>query len=890
MAVKHADASRVDQLLRVGVAMLVFLVVLALWPYVRDAAIDTKILLYTWGAGILTVILVIRHGFQGVPLRRPVLFHGILLVFLALFTTSGLLSHYVGNSVQEISKFLALYLLYIVASQVYTTPKQVAALMLATCSAVGLSVAYGILQHQGWDPFPWNPNMTSALEEAPGTFGNGNIASHATVLCIAMAVYLAFSQGRRYWCLGFAVLYVVHLDMSNQRGGIVGVAMAGTLVALAVFLHRRTKRPRAAIVASLILVGLLGIGGLAGVMGLTFYRTGMPYPISSPILLRYHGYSGASKMVLQHPLLGVGPGNYRYENPAFWTPFEQEHFALKHKMNFHAHNDTLEIGTEAGLAAAGLYLTFLLLGIYYGLLMGLTGADASRRKMGFLFAAFFCTFMVDGFFGFNLRVPVSAMLLFLMAGAFEGVWSTEPAVSAAGQRMRFPAQLALGVLAVCLMALQAASFASEMKLQRGLGAIYYKAFGEAEPIFAEGESLAPWKWEFAFQRGEVALRLAKPVDAIADYERALRMNPYFPPIYVALAHAHLMLCEIGMPDRPPDERIQVLDKAADYARNALKLCPPLAEGEDMLGRSGCLRAVLLTEKSGSGQEPSKETRDAWEEAARHLRRAIVDKIQDPDRVYLMLARAEIALNEKAAAQDAFVRSVGQNPTSKDTWPAFMRFAYATGQQRVFRDVLTSTVARLRREGKEVPQDLEAASIAVGKDAAGMRSAAMSLIQGAPDKQSGKRGSPSKADLTWAAEFILEEASAAGVPAGDLAFIRYCAGLTYVSAAQWQKASDLFEACWKLLPPKELADCSMIWAQVLGKLNQPDQAISVLRDAVNQTGDNVQLQLTLARALARAGRPAEARIEYEFLLSRFGLEEKDRKMVQGELDALSSESK
>jgi Flp pilus assembly protein TadD len=83
---------------------------------------------------------------------------------------------------------------------------------------------------------------------------------------------------------------------------------------------------------------------------------------------------------------------------------------------------------------------------------------------------------------------------------------------------------------------------------------------------------------------------------------------------------------------------------------------------------------------------------------------------------------------------------------------------------------------------------------------------------------------------------------------------------------------------------------MIWTQVLGKLNQPDQAISVLRDAVNQTGDNAQLQLTLARALARAGRPAEARIEYEFLLSRFGLEEKDRKMVQGELDALSSESK
>jgi tetratricopeptide (TPR) repeat protein len=880
------DTSGVDRLLRAGTAILVFLVVLALFPYVRDPAIDAKILVYTWGAGILTVVCVVWRALHGMPFRRPVLFHGILLVFLALFAVSGVLSSYVGNSIQEISKFLALYLLYIVASQVYRTPEQAGRLMLVACSAVGLSVAYGILQHEGWDPFPWNPSMTSALEEAPGTFGNGNIASHATVLGTVMAVYIALSQGRRYWYLGFVALYFVHLDLSNQRGGIVGIAAAGALVVLAVVLHRRLKHPRAAIFTSVILLGVLGAAAIAGVMALKMYRTGVPYPISLPILLRYHGYSGASKMILEHPLLGYGPGNYRYENPAFWTPFEQEHFALKHKMNYRAHNDALEIGTEGGLAAAGLYLTFLFMGIYYGLLMGLTDADARRRKAGLFFAAFFCTFMVDGLFGFNLRAPVSAMLLFLMAGALEGVWSDKGAVTAR-QGMLLPAQLGLASLALALVVIQTVSFASEIEFQRGLGAMYYKAFDKADPILAEGESLTPWKWEFAYQRGEAALRAYKPDEAIGHYERALRMNPYFPPLYVALAHAHVMLAEIGMTDRALDERMKILDKAAEYARRALELCPPLAEGEDVLGRSACLRAVLLTEKAGPGKDTSEEVRNAWEEGAQHLRRAISDKVQDPDRVYLMLGRAEMALNDKLAAQDAFVRAVTSNPANASAWSGFMHFAYVKGQQRVFRDALTSAVSRLRREGKEVPADLEVAATALGKDAAGLRAAVMSLAQTALAPRPNESGTSSKADFTWTAELILEEASSAETSKDDLAFIQYYAALTYMGAAKWQQTSNLFEACWKLLPPKELAECAIVWTQALGKLNQPDQAVAVLREAISQTGDSVQLQLTLARALAKIGRGAEARIEYEFLLNRFGLQDKDRKMVQGELDALSS---
>jgi len=675
------------------------------------------------------------------------------------------------------------------------------------------------------------------------------------------------------------VLYAVHLELSRQRGGVVGIAAAGALLLLAIVLHRRFKRPRLAIIGSLVLLAVLGAGALAGVMGYAKIKTGIPYPTSLPILLRYHGYSGASRIILDHPLLGCGPGNFRYENPAYWTPFEQEHFALKHKMNFRAHNDALEIGTETGLAGSGLYLAVLLLGVYYGLMMGFTDADAARRKAGLFFAAFFCTFLVDGFFGFNLRVPVSGMLLFLIAGAFEGIWLGEGAAVPATSRTGTLAwRVALPILAVGLIVFQSAVFASEMVFQRALGALHYKVYDQADALLAKGESIIPWNWEFAFDRGDTAMRLYKPEDAIKDLERALPMNPYYPPLPTAIAHAYLMLGEIASKDRSVDERLAIVNKAAEYARQALALCPPLAEGEDMMGRCACLRATLLAEKKASANEIA----DAWKEGAEHLRRAIDDKAREPDRVYLMMARAAVALDDKGAAQDALVRAAGVNPANANVWQSFKQFADATGQRDAFCDVVRGAVAVLRRDGKDVQPELEAIAMLRNKDAAAARDAMLSLARAAAAKEGGQ---PATFSGAWAVDVILAEPSVETLPGAERALIRYNAGIVYAGAEDWEKAIGQFSACWKQLPAKEQTDCVMTLTQILTQLKRPDDAIALLREATTQTGGNAQLQLSLARALAKAGRSAEARVEYEFLLNQFDLDPRDRTMIQQELGAM-----
>jgi predicted Zn-dependent protease/O-antigen ligase len=882
------DTSTIERLLRAEICVLVCIVVLALFPYIRDPSIDTKTLLLAWGAGLLTFICVLGCWKKGVALRTPRLFGGVLAALMSLLLLFGLASKFPSNSIEEMSRYAAICLIFFVAVQAYREPKHLDRLLIVVCSAVAVSVLYGIIQHFGYDLFPWNPNMKEALKEAPGTFGNGNIASHATVLCVIMAIYLAFARGRKYLSLIFIVLCVAHMDMTNQRGGIVAIAAAAALVASTLFFFKHIKRPNIAILTSFVSLALLGAIAIAGVMGLKMMTSGAPLPTGLPVLLRYHGYSGAARMILDHPIRGCGPGNYRYENPAYWTPFEQEHFALKHKMNYHAHNEILEYGTEAGLAGAALYFTFLLLGVYYGLRMGLTDPNPERRKTGLFFAAFFCVFLIDGFFGFNAHVPVSQMLLFLMAGAFEGIWgglSKTVRVKTTGPRLA--SRLALILLALFALLFQSVSFASEMLFQRAQGAIYYKVFDQAETMLAEGESLAPWNWEFPSNRGEVALRLYKPKDAIQYFERAAKMNPYFPPVYTSIAHAYLMLGEIGSKDSPVEERMRLVDQAEQSARRALELCPMSAEGEDMLGRCACLRATLFAERRDDAQSEAQ-----WREGATRLQKAIDDKCREPDRVYLMLARAQITLKDYSAAYGSFQHILSLNPNTPDFWPSFRRFAALAGRQKEFQNAVKSVAASSRAKGYEPAPDIAAAAELGSGDRDSIMNASSMLAREAANRLGRQDPAALKSgpDFAWVIDLLLEKASSVNLKSEDMALVQYCAGLAQLASTHVQEASDLFAKCWRDLPPKEQSSCVLTWSQILVNSNRPDAAVEILRDALNQGAANPNLQLSLARTLAKFGRNAEARVEYEFLLNRFSLGEKDRQTIQRELQAVISGTK
>ncbi len=875
--------SGLERLLRVELAILAFVVVLALFPFIRDPAVDTKILVYTIGGGVFAVVCAVGLWLRKTGVLQPTRLSEVLLALLALFLVAAVHAQFHGYAFETVCHFIPLYLIAFIAAHAYRRPEQVQGFMLAMCGAVALSCVYGIFQHFGLDPFPWNPDLKGALKEAPGTFGNGNLAAHTTVLCIVMAIYLAVTK-RRFWYLGFVVVFLVHLELSNQRGGIVGLLAASVLLAVTWLAYRRLRKPLPTILATFVAMALIAVLGLMGAMAAYQARTGTPYPTSITTLLRIHGYSGAARMIEQHPVLGYGPGNYRYVNPAFWTPFEQEHFALKRKMNYRAHDDILEIGTEAGLPAAGLYALALLLGIGYGLWMGLADADRSRRQFGLAFAAFCCTFMVDGLFGFNLRVPVSGMLLFLMVGAFEGVRAGGG--DAVARRLpHWGSSLVYGVVCIAsvgVIAFESCAFAAEMYFQRASGAIYYKMYPEADQFLVQAQRLIPWDSEYAYQRGECALRTYNPKVAIEQFERGAALNPNFPPAWVALAHGQLMLAELAMADAPVAERLRVLDAADENTQRALKLCAPLGEAEDVRGRVASLRATILQQHDPA----SPAIKESWQQAETHFLRAIDFKTRELDRVYTVLARARMALGNSPGAQDALLRAVSINPTNTTAWNVFNQFAETPSRKKQMRDTLVSTVARMKREGKDVPASMDALASLWGKDG-GLLAASTQFAEAARG-QSAKPAAgttPQRDNLTWAADIMAQEAANPAVPRSEAGAAVYNVAYVYASAGAWQKVAGAMTAFGGAMPERLQGDAAVLYAEALTQLNQPDQAIEVLRNAALRIRGHLLLQVSLARAYARANRPAEARLEYGTILSQFDLKPPDRQKIQQELDAL-----
>lgn len=706
--------------LRAGVGVFAAMLVLAVYTQTNDPAGDIKRLWTAWsafGLGLAWLVCVWRFG---LPLRRPPLFGALIAAFLGVFLLAALRSPFPGLSLGVWTEFFFLAAVGFVATQAFTTVPQAQRLFVVICAAVAAASVYGFLQKAGLDPFPWDDRDTDVYLNLPATFGNPNFAAHTLILTIPLALYLAVSG--RPWCLALAAIHVAHLYYTGQRGGLVGLAAALLLLAVAWGVGRRLRRPGAGAVATLVLVGLAGLFGLLGAMGITRALTQTPIPLETPLLIRYQSYISATDMFRDAPLGGWGPGVYERAYPRYWTPFEQQWFAQETRKNAHVHNDVMELAVDAGLPAAGLYLTVLVVAILASLQWAFAaGANAPRRRLGYVLAAVFTAFLVDGFFGFNLRVPVSAGILFLLLGTLDGLH----AGGRAGRPVKGAALAAAGLLVAALFGsalLAARIFASEYALLQGMalevGAARALAEGrrdaglaqvaEAEAQFTRGESLAPWNDRFGRWLGRIALAKGDNEAAIAHLERSLERNPHALLPRVPLAQARLQRAQRHMQEHREDVDavLALLDEAAEPARELLAIAPNYGPAEGILGHIEAVAAIYLAALG----DPSRGAEAHWERAEDYLERALRHGVKGEAHLYRMLAKVRIARGKPLLAEAALARAALADPADAETWPLFIDFANKHRRYDRIRNTLYAQIRALEADGPAASDTLAASRL------------------------------------------------------------------------------------------------------------------------------------------------------------------------------------
>ncbi len=697
----------VPRFFRAGLALFAAALPLAIYRYTHDPTGEIKWLMVAWaGLALGGGWLVFRRLFR-LPAPGPRLFPELPAILAGMMVLSacarwGLDARaggFPGGAVylasQEAGRFIALLALWYAAAQVIRSPAHLKGLLKALCAAVFLTAVYALVQKAGLDPFPWGESP----ETMPSTFGNPNYAAHVLVVAVIAAAWLALEGWKPAWLLGLGAVW--YLLNTGQRGGLAALAAGLGLLLAARLVRRKVRRPERAAALSLALAALLAAVGAAALMGAMKARTGSAFPLDTSILLRYQSLTSASRMIMDRPLLGHGPGLYKMDNPAYWTPYEREYFASESQYNHHVHNDPLEIGVDAGLVAAGAWLALLVFAVGHALVLAFSSEYRAGRRTGYALAAVFAAFAVDGLFGFNLRLPVSGALFFLLLGALEGIASERagaPAPASAPAGPGWP----LIACALLLLAAQAAvastQFASEYRLKTGLSAQEAGNRPLAAAQYRAGWRLSPWNWKFPWRLGQLAMLDGNMEEAAAHFTKTLALNPRHLMARIPLAETQLQRVE-RMDRSDPGalkEALALLEEAFQHGEAQRALCPEMAEASDVLGRTAALTAELLAK--GESPQARDRARDYWQQARTHLERAAGSNRSRKNRpaIYRNLARVCMSLEDWEGAEEALVRAARINPEDSETWPLFLEFANTTRRFDRLRTALDERVDRLRR--------------------------------------------------------------------------------------------------------------------------------------------------------------------------------------------------
>ena len=280
-----------------------------------------------------------------------------------------------------------------------------------------------------------------SVNRAPGgTLGNRNFIAHMAAfgLPVVMLSALAASHFMRFavGALG-ATIVVGSLILTRSRAGWLAFAAVLFVFGMAMFLspqlrrHGRTWR-------RLSLLALLGFAGIAAAVltpNTLDWRGDTPYLDSMRGVANYQEGSGAGRLVqyrqslamaLQHPILGVGPGNWAVAYPEHAAPGDPSLSGTQAGMtsNPWPSSDWVAFVSERGIAAAALLLlAFMAISVRaLHRVLHAGGPDealGATALLGTLLAA-----SVAGLFDAVLMLGLPALLVWAALGALDATDET----------------------------------------------------------------------------------------------------------------------------------------------------------------------------------------------------------------------------------------------------------------------------------------------------------------------------------------------------------------------------------------------------------------------------------------------------------------------------------
>jgi O-antigen ligase len=415
--------------------------------------------------------------------------------------------------------------------------------------------AIGLLQHMSVLP------LSIPVISTPGsTFGNRNPAAEAMAMALPFGVGAAAKapdRESRTVMVVSVVLELLFLGATRARGAWIGAACG--LGALAWFARARLSRGGvAAAISAIVATGLAAsvpgrfsardAGDAKRYAGVVEVLEEGLDPRSTALRTRLGLWRRTVAMSAEHPLWGVGPGNWPVVFPRYAEPGAMRDGVLTAtRAPRQAHDDPLERLAEAGIP-----------GLMALALLGATAAIAARRRLAArdddvrsgaaAAAGSLVALAAIGLASFPLEMPATIALAGIALGFLAGEMQPPAAESirVAGTGAAF---LRFASVAGALLLLACAAVRAERRIRgsRWLG-VAERALhadgghaGAAEALTALRLALdaAPVNYRADLRASQMWLREERPLDAASAARDALAIEPSAPNAWAALAAAHL---------------------------------------------------------------------------------------------------------------------------------------------------------------------------------------------------------------------------------------------------------------------------------------------------------------------------------------------------------------
>lgn len=361
-------------------ALKVVLVVLVFDPQIIDAfALPKSAVAHVTGLvlAVLLVALVVLHG------RRLIVWspaHIALGAVLLAYAAAALLAldqetaffgiwrRYLG-----LDQMLDNAVLYCAALVLLPTARDLTRLAIVTLATAGVVATYMFVQKLGLDPVTY---LEGRDIRPPGSFGqpevSGTYAAIAGTAAFAAAIRVDRRAARIALGLVTFALFVAVI-LTNVRGAYLGLAFGWLAVVLLVLLAPDARR-RESLVA-LVGAAFLGVVGLVATpLGSRFLDLGtLLNDRSAQSRLEIWGTS--VRLILQRPLLGLGPDNFGIGYPAFRA--ERSVFLNPAELQNSTHNWLLHIATSAGLIGTTAFVALLVIAVVAAVRLARQGHPAA---------------------------------------------------------------------------------------------------------------------------------------------------------------------------------------------------------------------------------------------------------------------------------------------------------------------------------------------------------------------------------------------------------------------------------------------------------------------------------------------------------------------------------